>query len=68
MAQQIDKCTTSYFKPNHAQLSSAVQPADSKHRIRIRSSWTIKARYLALVLAMLIASLIVLFGISRIVK
>lgn len=61
MAQQIDKCTTKYFPPNHAQLSKAVMGYDSKHRIRIRSSWTIKARYGALVFALLLVAFGLLF-------
>lgn len=53
MAQQLDKCTTKYFPPNHAQLSKTVLGHDPKHRIRIRSSRSIKTRYLALVLTVL---------------
>ena len=61
MAQQIDKCRTDYFPPNHAQLLNAVKSSDPKHRIRIRSSWTIKARYGAFVLALLLVAFGLLF-------
>lgn len=68
MTQQRNQFGPRYHAPNHAQLASAVRPADSRHRIRVKPSWTIKARYLALVLALLLTAFGVLFVIVGVVK
>lgn len=50
MAERVNKLSTKYFPPNHAQLSKAVKGHDPNYRIGASSYWKSYAIFLFILL------------------
>lgn len=66
MSERIDKRTTQYFPPNHAQLGTAMKAHDPNHRIRPRRS--IVRPYAIAIGIILVAVFVVLLVVVRSVQ